>query len=108
MGSGSSISSWLIPVITTLFGGVVGYAIRFIYGKFKLVASEAKAETIVKEAKDQATKYLRKSEAEAKEMILEAKESLLKERKENELIAFRNSILNIWIIKSILLIFIPS
>lgn len=73
----------IIPsLIIAIIGGVVGYIIRIVYAKYKLVTSETKAKEIVDRAKEEAQKLLRKSEAESKEKLLEAKEAILKERRE--------------------------
>jgi len=75
----------LIPsLIILVVGGLIGYLLRFIYGRNKLISSEAKAEKVLREAKEEAQRLIKKSEAESKEMLLEVKEAIIKEKKEHE------------------------
>ncbi|MCX8057941.1 MAG: ribonuclease Y [Spirochaetes bacterium] len=75
----------LIPSLIVLLVGIsIGYLVRLIYAKNKLVSSELKAEKILKEAKEEAQRIIARAESETKDMLLEAKESIIKEKKEYE------------------------
>ncbi len=96
-------SQYLSLIITLVIGILMGFLIRLIYGRIKLVTAEQKAQEILKDAKENSEKELRKSEAKAKEMVLEAKEQILKDKKDferekkekqNEVAAYEKRILN--------------
>lgn len=74
-----------IPSLIILLVGIfIGYIIRLIYAKNKLLSSESKADKILKEAKEEAQRIIYKTEAETKEMLIDAKESIIREKKEFE------------------------
>jgi|YNPMSStandDraft_1061717.scaffolds.fasta_scaffold00224_7 ribonuclease Y len=74
-----------IPSLIILLVGIfIGYIVRLIYAKNKLLSSESKADKILKEAKEEAQRIIYKTEAETKEMLIDAKESIIREKKEFE------------------------
>lgn len=60
-----------------VLGGIAGFALRFLYSKFKLTSVEQKAERLDREAAKEA-------EAKSKELILEARDRMLKEQQQVE------------------------
>ena len=67
----------ILLIILPLFGILLGWFFRWVYGKFQLTSAEQRAERILHDME-------REAEARKKEIILDAKSDLLRQEREQE------------------------
>ncbi|MDR0731155.1 MAG: ribonuclease Y [Treponema sp.] len=68
---------WIFYIILPLTGLFLGWAIRWLYARFQLTASEQRAERIKQDA-------IKEAEAKKKEILLEAKDQVIRDRNQQE------------------------
>ena len=68
---------WIAGLVCLLIGSLIGYLLRYTYGKMKLTSAEQKAVRISKEA-------VRDAEIKKNEIIISGREEIQKERLELE------------------------